>query len=315
MRTLIDNVLEASVVGSFTRLGPVVRRRLFHWEDLETVSLDGRVAAVTGASSGLGLATAGRLDSMGGSLRLLVRDRERGERAAAGLAGEPRVLVVDLSSLASIRAAAAELLGRERRLDVLIHNAGALLPERQTSVDGNEMTFATMVLGPHLLTKLLRPLLAETPGGARVIWVASGGMYTQRLDVDTLEMGEDSYRGTVAYARAKRAQVVLAAEWARVLRGDRVDVHAMHAGWADTFGLETGIPGFRRVMGPLLRDADDGSDTIVWLAAADEPGRTTGRFWLDRRPRSDRSDSRARRPRARRPAAVGAVRAPDLRRR
>ena len=70
------------------------------------------------------------------------------------------------------------------------------------------------------------------------------------------------------------------------LRDDRIAVHAMHPGWADTPGLETGLPGFRTVLGPVLRSPDQGADTIVWLAAAEHPGRVTGRFWLDRAPRS-----------------------------
>ena len=94
------------------------------------------------------------------------------------------------------------------------------------------------------------------------------------------------YAGATAYARAKRAQVALAEGWAKRLRDARIAVHAMHPGWADTPGLETGLPGFRTVLGPILRSPAQGADTIVWLAAADEPGRVTGRFWLDRAPRS-----------------------------
>ncbi len=195
--------------------------------------------------------------------------------------------VADLSSLEAVRTVAAELRDRDPRIDVLIHNAGALLPERALSVDGHEMTFATMVLGPFLLTRELLPLLRAAQG-SRVIWIASGGMYTQPLDVDALEMGPGDYRGATAYARAKRAQVVLSEEWAKRLRSDGIAVHAMHPGWADTPGLETGLPGFRTLIGPLLRTPQEGADTIVWLAAAEEPGRTTGRFWLDRRPRSTR---------------------------
>ena len=142
-----------------------------------------------------------------------------------------------------------------------------------------------MVLGPFVLTSSLVPLLSSTPG-SRVLWIASGGMYTQSLDVDTLEMGPAGYKGATAYAKAKRAQVVLSEEWAKRLREAGVVVHAMHPGWADTPGLEVGLPGFRRVLGPLLRTPDEGADTIVWLAAAEEPGRVTGKFWLDRAPRS-----------------------------
>jgi dehydrogenase/reductase SDR family protein 12 len=119
-----------------------------------------------------------------------------------------------------------------------------------------------------------------------VIWVASGGMYTQKLDVDDVEMGPEDYRGSVAYARAKRAQVVLTKEWAGRLRDRGIAVHAMHPGWADTPGLHEGLPTFTKLIGPLLRDVDEGADTVVWLVAADEPARTTGLFWHDRRPRA-----------------------------
>jgi NAD(P)-dependent dehydrogenase (short-subunit alcohol dehydrogenase family) len=174
----------------------------------------------------------------------------------------------------------------------VIHNAGGLFADYGVSVDGHERTFATMVLGPFLLTRELLPALERTPG-ARVIWVASGGMYTQRLDVDHLEMEPGAYRGATAYARAKRAQVVFSEEWAKRLREAGIAVHAMHPGWADTPGLEVGLPGFRNLIAPLLRAPAEGADTIVWLAAADEPGRVTGRFWLDRAPRSTQKLVRA----------------------
>ena len=109
---------------------------------------------------------------------------------------------------------------------------------------GIELTVAGQVITPFLLTKLLLPaLLAAAP--SRVITVSSGGMYAQRLDPATLEMAPSGYRGAVAYARVKRAQVVLSREWAR--RVDRADVafHAMHPGWADTPGIAASLPRFR----------------------------------------------------------------------
>lgn len=290
LRRAVDAILEASVVGSFTSVGYEVRRRMYGWQDLGTLDMSGRTVVITGGNSGLGLVTAKALVRAGASVRIVARDADRGAEAVAELnaigATPAEMYVADLSSLDQVRRVAGEIRQRESRLDVLVLNAGALLGERQESADGHEVTFALMVLGPFLLTSELVPTMRNAPGGARVLWIASGGMYTQSLDVDTLEMGTDDYSGSTAYARAKRAQVVLAEEWAKRLRDDGIAVHAMHPGWADTPGLETGLPGFRTLLGPILRSPDEGADTIVWLAAADDPGRVTGKFWLDRAPRS-----------------------------
>jgi dehydrogenase/reductase SDR family protein 12 len=292
-RPALDELLDATVVFSYTDVGPVVRRRLFHWEDLDARSLKGGILVVTGATSGLGLAAAQRMAAMGASLRLLVRDPGRGARAkAAILTHAPRadvdLFAADLGDLASVRAVVDEIRSREARVDVLVNNAGGIVPQRRLSPDGYELTFATMVLGPFALTNGLAPLLQanRTAGGrARVINVVSGGMYSQGLHVDDLSMEREPYRGSVAYARAKRAMVVLTEEWARRWRDRDVVVHAMHPGWADTPGIATALPRFRSIVGPRLRTADEGADTIVWLAASAEAQQGTGRLWLDRRPR------------------------------
>lgn len=283
LRGIVDDVIEIAVVPSFTKLGYAARRRLFGWEDLDAIRLEGDAVAITGASSGLGLAAAGRLAAMGARILLLVRDVEKGQRAMAGFAGQGhRVVACDLTDPASVRTAAAEVRALSPALRAVVHNAGFLTDEYGATAEGRERTFATMVLGPHLLTRELLPALGT---GSRVVWVASGGMYTQKLDVDDVEMGPEDYRGSVAYARAKRAQVVLASGWAERLRDRGVAVHAMHPGWADTPGLHEGLPTFTKVIGPLLRDVEQGADTVVWLVAADEGATTTGLFWHDRRPR------------------------------
>ncbi len=131
--------------------------------------------------------------------------------------------------------------------------------------------------------------------------VTSGGMYTQSLPLDDLEYERGTYTGALAYARAKRAQVALVREWARRLRARGVSVNAMHPGWADTPGLAASLPGFRERLGGQLRTAAEGVDTLLWLAAAPEGRRATGRLFLDRRPRpfdrvpSTRLDRAARR--------------------
>lgn len=294
---LIDRAADAAIVPSFTRLGPAMRRGLFDWVDLDRIPMVGRVVLLTGPTSGIGQAAATRLARMGAALRLLARDETRARRLGEELKretgnGDITVHVADLSDLDAVRRVADEVLERAERIDAMIHNAGALLPERRESTQGHELSFATMVLGPFLLTARLLPLLeGASPTAerrrdpARVVWVASGGMYAQGLPLDDLEYRRGPYRGSVAYLRAKRAQVVLAEEWGRRLRNRGVVVHAMHPGWADTPGVEASLPRFRTVLGPLLRTPEEGADTIVWLIAAEEPARSTGKFWLDRRPR------------------------------
>lgn len=286
LRRVADAALEATVVGSFTSIGYEARRRLWHWED--PPKLSGREIVITGATSGLGEAAATRLAALGAHLWIVGRDAVRTQRAAERIASRSEGTVdhalADLGELDQVRALVDELTDRTERIDALIHNAGALLTTRRETSQGIEVTVASQVLGPFLLTAGLLPVLDASPG-ARVITVSSGGMYTERLDVDDLEMAPADYDGATAYARAKRAQVVLNREWARRHGDHGVAFHAMHPGWADTPGVEESLPTFHRVMGPLLRTPAQGADTIVWLAAAHEPLADSGELWLDRRVR------------------------------
>ncbi len=295
----VDAALEASVVGSFTRIGYLTRRRLYRWRPLEAFRLDGRAAIVTGATSGLGLAAAGDLARQGAAVTIVGRNEGRGEAAREHIAAATGATVdldlADLSLLAETRGLAERFLARHDRLDVLVHNAGAMTHAYLTTAEGNEVTLATQVLAPFLLTRALLPLL-EASAPSRVILVASGGMYTERLDVAGLDPGPAAYDGVKAYARCKRAQVALAGEWARRLAGTGVTVNAMHPGWADTPGLREALPRFSRALGPLLRTPAEGVDTIGWLAAAPEAGGTGGSFFLDREARPQHRLSRTRRP-------------------
>lgn len=278
---MLDTLLDRTVALGYSRLGYALRRRTWAADDPAPDALRGRVALVTGASSGLGEATAIGLARLGAEVVLVVRDLERGDAALARVrAAVPEAKVrtarCDVSSFASVR----EFAVRESRVDVLVHNAGVLPPERTESVDGHEITFATHVLGPLLLTELLRPALRD----ARVIFVSSGGMYTQRLAVDDPEFRDGRYRGATAYARTKRMQVELTPLLAERWRADGIAVHSTHPGWADTPGLADSLPAFRRLLAPALRTAAEGADTAVWLAAT-RPGVAPGRFWHDRRDR------------------------------
>jgi NAD(P)-dependent dehydrogenase (short-subunit alcohol dehydrogenase family) len=287
IRSIVDDALEISVVGSFTSVGFELRRRLFGWSDPLPDALAGRSVVLTGPTSGLGRAAADALAALGASLVLVGRSEERlaaVRDALPGGGGRHRTVVADMSSLDSVRRAVAQIQESGVRVDILVDNAGAIYPERIEGPDGIEATLATLVVGPFVLVGGLLPLLRES-GDARVIAVTSGGMYTQRLDLDDLQSRHGSFSGPLAYARAKRAQVALAREWARRLASSGIAVNAMHPGWADTPGLEEALPAFHGLMRPLLRTPAQGIDTLLWLAAADEAARMTGRLFLDRRPR------------------------------
>lgn len=288
-RNLLDHALELAVVPSFSAVGPRVRRRLWGWRDPEPGVLAGRTAVVTGATGGIGRATATALAGLGARVVVMGRDPGRLDelrRELASAYGDARLgaVVADLASLRSIGAAVEAIAAAEPRLDLVVDNAGAIFPGRSTSEDGFESSMALMAIGPFALVRGLLPLLRRS-ADARVIAVTSGGMYTQSLDVDDLDGMSLPYGGPRFYARAKRAQVALVREWARRTRGGPVTFHAMHPGWARTPGLSASLPGFDRLMGPILRTPEEGADTIAWLATAPLEEIGSGRLFLDRRSR------------------------------
>lgn len=280
LRRIADAALEATIVPSFTRIGPSVRRRLFHWTEPAPDSLTGQVVVVTGATSGLGRVIAQGVGRAGATVELVGRNAARGAEVTAamretGMSANFRP--ADLSDLGEVRALAEGLAADHERIATVVHNAGALLPERRESADGLELTWATMVVGPHVLTRLLSDRVD------RAIWMSSGGMYLQALDLDDLGWRRRSWNGSRVYAQAKRAQIDLVAEATE--RAEPPFQVAMHPGWADTPGVEGALPGFRKVIGPLLREPADGADTAIWLAAVPESELHAGAFYLDRRPR------------------------------
>jgi NAD(P)-dependent dehydrogenase (short-subunit alcohol dehydrogenase family) len=283
----VDQVLEATVVGSFSRIGYDVRSRLGRWD--EPPSMAGRSVVVTGATSGLGHVAATRLASLGASVRFVARDDARARVARNSIIeasgnGDVGYVIADMADFAAVHGVADRLVDEFDVLDVLVHNAGAISPRPAWAPDGTEITVAAQLVGPFVLTGLLLPWLRQARPG-RVVTVSSGGMYAQRFDLDQLEMVTEHYDGVTAYARVKRAQLVLNHEWARRVDPRAVVFHAMHPGWADTPGVRSSLPGFHAVMRPLLRTPEQGADTIVWLAAGPGAPDVTGAFWLDRRQR------------------------------
>lgn len=283
LRRVLDEVLDRTIAPGYTRLGMAVRQRF--WSPLDPDALAGSTVMVTGANSGIGKAIAAGAAELGATVLLTVRDRTRGEDARAEILADVagadiQIERCDVSNLAGVRAFAADLVNRVPRLDAIVHNAGVMPPERTRTDEGHELSLVTHVLGPMLLTELLLPALVTAPD-PRVILMSSGGMYTQKLPVDDIEYRNGKYRPAVAYARSKRIQValtpLLADRWAE----QSVMVASMHPGWADTPGVATSLPGFRRLTGPALRTPEQAADTAVWLTAT-IPTPESGQFWHDR---------------------------------
>jgi NAD(P)-dependent dehydrogenase (short-subunit alcohol dehydrogenase family) len=283
----LSRILDPTIVLSFDRTGFARHALAFDPEDLE-VDLSGKRAIVTGANSGIGFETALALADLGAAVVLACRNEERAAAAQEEIrarSGNRRVSVerLDVADLTSVREAAARLAAQP--IDVLVHNAGVLPAEREETKDGLELTLATHVAGPHLLTKLLRRSL-EKSADARLVWVSSGGMYTRKLNLRDPEWRERTFDGVLAYAETKRMQVVLAEEWARRLAKTRVCSVAMHPGWADTPAVASSLPRFRRVTEAILRTPAEGADTVVWLAAGPRAKLEPGAFYFDRKKRA-----------------------------
>ena len=288
---ILDRALDLAVAPGYSRLGFALRG--LDTEDAVAQPMKDRVVLVTGASSGIGEAACERFVAAGAKVHMLVRDYDRGAQAVSRIASRvegARAAIelerCDLSDLAEVRRFAESFQARCDRLDLLVNNAGVLAQERTHTADGVELTFATNVLGPFLLTSLLLPVLIAT-APSRVITVSSGGMYTARLDASDPQLEGRSFDGPAFYAHTKRIEVILNRLWSERHAADEIAFHAMHPGWVDTEGLQRSLPRFRRLLRPLLRDAVEGADTILWLASADPLEPDTGGFWHDRAPRPE----------------------------
>jgi NAD(P)-dependent dehydrogenase (short-subunit alcohol dehydrogenase family) len=257
-----------------------------------TDSLRGRVCLVTGATSGIGKATAHALAAMGANVVLVGRDPQKGEATVQEIRqttanDEVELLLADLSSQASIRQLADQVLAEHARLHVLVNCAGAFFRDRRVTIDGLEMTFALNHLAYFLLTTLLLHLLQES-APARVVNVTSGAHSTGRIDFEDLQ-GERGYRGQAAYNQSKLANVLFTHELARRLDGTGVTVNCVHPGVVDTnFGRQNQPLLWRLVISivaPFMRSLEKGAETVVYLSSDPELETVTGKYFHDLKPK------------------------------
>ncbi len=262
-----------------------------------TGSMAGKTVLVTGATSGIGRATAAGLAAMGARVAITGRDHERAERAAGEIGtatgGRVDVFVADLSSQAEVRRLAGEVLQTYPRVDVLVNNVGGYWNTRHVTADGLERTFALNHLASFLLTNLLLDRLKQS-APARVVTVSSGAQANGRIDFDDLQ-GERSYSGARAYSQSKLANVLFTYELARGLQAGVVTANALHPGVVRTsFGAED--PGgvqrlFVPLMRPFMKAPAQGAATSIHVASSPDLEQRTGLYFANSKARrsSERS--------------------------
>jgi NAD(P)-dependent dehydrogenase (short-subunit alcohol dehydrogenase family) len=258
-----------------------------------TAALRLRTCVVTGASSGIGYATARQLAQRGERVAIVCRDSARGSRARRDLVAqsgnsEIALFAGDLSSFESVGSLAAELRAAYSAIDVLINNAGALFSQRRISEDGVEMHLATNYLGPFLLTQLLLPALRQARG--RILNVSSFIHRICRIRFDDLNFDRRYYHLTWGYGQSKLAVILFTRDLARRLEGSGVSVNCLDPGLVRTrIGEKEGVGGwaqrFWRLFNPLGAEPEVAAESLVWLATSQALEGVSGQYFVGRRPR------------------------------
>jgi retinol dehydrogenase-14 len=246
--------------------------------------MTGRVCVVTGATRGIGRATAEALAQLGAITVLVARRREDGEQVAREIGARapvaPTVVSADLSSQASIRAAATDLARHYPRVHVLINNAGVIPAHREVTVDGLEMQFAVNHLAYFLLTNLLLPEL-RTGVPSRIINVSSGAHDRARLQFEDLQ-SEREYQPRAVYSRSKLANILFTYELARRLKGTGVTANCLNPGVVAT-GMLADYMGVPRTGGASASSfgasPDRGAETSIYLATSPDVEGVTGKYF------------------------------------
>ena len=253
--------------------------------------LSGKTCLITGATSGIGNATALALAQMGAQLVLVCRDRGRGEQTRSEIqARTPKarveVMLADLASQQEIRRLAGEFLTSGRPLHLLINNAGIVNTSRSVTIDGIETVFAVNHLAYFLLTHLLLDRLKQS-APARIVNVASEAHKLSGMNFDDLQ-AERRYRTMRVYGQSKLANILFTYELARLLQGTGVTVNCLHPGAVATgLGANNGVwaKPIIKLLGLFLRSPEQGAATSIYLASSGEVEGVSGQYFVDCQPR------------------------------
>jgi len=244
---------------------------------------------VTGANSGIGKAAATQLARMGATTVLVCREEQKGrmaQNAIKAITGSDSVemLVVELSSLKSIRALAQNFLQKHDQLDILVNNAAVVEGHRIVTEDGLEQVFVVNYLSQFLLTNLLLDTLKRS-APARVVNVTSS--VHAHLDFDDLQL-EKGYNSIKSYGQSKLAQILFTHELANQLKGSRVTANCVHPGAVRThLGDEGGLVGIGiRLLRPFYMSPEKGAETLIYLATSPEVAGVTGKYFYKKKERS-----------------------------
>ncbi|MDD5569933.1 MAG: SDR family oxidoreductase [Bacteroidales bacterium] len=256
-----------------------------------------RIILITGATSGIGRATAMALAKMQATIVLVARDKNKAIKTVEEIKSEsknPNVeyLICDLSSLASVRQLAAEFKSKYNRLDVLINNAGMILSTKEKTIDGFEKTFAVCHLAHFLLTGLLLDVIKSSKS-SRIINVSSVAHILGHMDFDDL-MLEKKYTSTKSYGQAKLANILFTKKLAEKLKGTGVTVNSVHPGGVNT-NFNRDLKGFYKFAWSSLKyfllSPEKGAETSIYLASSTEVESVTGEYFIKKKVRKSSAES------------------------
>jgi retinol dehydrogenase-14 len=265
--------------------------------DVQTNDIRGKVMLITGATSGIGKATAVGLAQMGANIVMVGRNRDRLESTRQEMENLPNIgqldtIRCDLSSMQGVRSLADDFRDRNERLDVLINCAGGIMKERMMTVDGYEYTFALDHLSPFLLTNLLLDTLkASAP--SRVVTIATSAFNPGHINFEDL-MYEKNWKPFKTYCQAKLANVLFTYELARRLEGTGVTANCLHPGAVrSNFGKDQ--KGLARIVTVLLSPAgispEKGARTPIFLASSSQVEKANGKFFFKTKERRSPKES------------------------